>query len=123
MSKHVAISPAEAADRLAIRELVEAYAHCADRRELVLLFLIRGIDAIGEQLQRVVSLPPRVGKRQPAGTNRATTFSPCRRMYRRKPPFVTTNIEPVSAISNRVSAEEIRILKIRDWRLVAEIGC
>ena len=33
MSKHVAISPAEAADRLAIRELVEAYAHCADRRD------------------------------------------------------------------------------------------
>jgi SnoaL-like protein len=32
MSKHVSISPAEAADRLAIRELVEAYAHCADRR-------------------------------------------------------------------------------------------
>ena len=33
MSKHVAISPSEAADRLAIRELVEAYAHCADRRD------------------------------------------------------------------------------------------
>ena len=33
MIKHVPISPAEAADRLAIRELVEAYAHCADRRE------------------------------------------------------------------------------------------
>jgi len=33
MSKHVAISPNEAADRLAIRELVEAYAHCADRRD------------------------------------------------------------------------------------------
>ena len=31
--KHLAISPEEAADRLAIRELVEAYAHCADRRE------------------------------------------------------------------------------------------
>jgi ketosteroid isomerase-like protein len=31
MSKHVAISPEEAADRLAIRELIEAYAHCADR--------------------------------------------------------------------------------------------
>ena len=31
--KHPAISPEEAADRLAIRELVEAYAHCADRRE------------------------------------------------------------------------------------------
>jgi hypothetical protein len=33
MNKHVTISPAEAADRLAIRELVEAYAHCADRRD------------------------------------------------------------------------------------------
>jgi ketosteroid isomerase-like protein len=33
MSKHAAISPGEAADRLAIRELVEAYAHCADRRD------------------------------------------------------------------------------------------
>ena len=33
MSKHVTISPEEAADRFAIRELVEAYAHCADRRD------------------------------------------------------------------------------------------
>ena len=33
MSKHSAVSPSEAADRLAIRELVEAYAHCADRRD------------------------------------------------------------------------------------------
>ena len=33
MSKHVDISPGEAADRIAIRELVEAYAHCADRRD------------------------------------------------------------------------------------------
>ena len=33
MSKHTVISPSEAADRLAIRELVEAYAHCADRRD------------------------------------------------------------------------------------------
>jgi hypothetical protein len=33
MNKHVAISPEEAADRLAIRELIEAYAHCADRRD------------------------------------------------------------------------------------------
>ena len=31
--KYVTISPNEAADRLAIRELVEAYAHCADRRD------------------------------------------------------------------------------------------
>jgi len=33
MSKHITISPDEAADRLAIRELVEASAHCADRRD------------------------------------------------------------------------------------------
>jgi hypothetical protein len=34
MSKHIAISPEEAAHRLAIRELVDAYAHCADRRDV-----------------------------------------------------------------------------------------
>jgi hypothetical protein len=33
MSNYVTISPDEAADRLVIRELVEAYAHCADRRD------------------------------------------------------------------------------------------
>jgi len=33
MSKHDTISQQEAADRLAIRELIEAYAHCADRRD------------------------------------------------------------------------------------------
>ena len=33
MSEHVTISPEEAADRLSIRELVEAYSHCADRRD------------------------------------------------------------------------------------------
>src|SRR5689334_16563705 len=33
MRKHVSISASEAADRLAIRELVETYAHCADRRD------------------------------------------------------------------------------------------
>jgi hypothetical protein len=33
MSKHATVSATEAADRLAIRELIEAYAHCADRRD------------------------------------------------------------------------------------------
>jgi hypothetical protein len=33
MSKHTAISPRETADRLAIRELVQTYAYCADRRD------------------------------------------------------------------------------------------
>ena len=33
MSQHLTISLGEAPDRLAIRELIEAYAHCADRRD------------------------------------------------------------------------------------------
>jgi hypothetical protein len=33
MSNHTTISPSEARDRLAIPELVEAYAHCADRHD------------------------------------------------------------------------------------------
>lgn len=33
MNKQVAVSPEETADRLAIRELIEAYAHRADRRD------------------------------------------------------------------------------------------
>ena len=33
MAVHAPIGPAEAADRLAIRELFDAYAHCADRRD------------------------------------------------------------------------------------------
>ena len=33
MSIHPSVTSAEAADRLAIRELIDAYAHCADRRD------------------------------------------------------------------------------------------
>ena len=33
MAVHTEITPAQAADRLAIRELFDAYAHCADRRD------------------------------------------------------------------------------------------
>ena len=33
MAFHTTLTPAEAADRLAIRELFDAYAHCADRRD------------------------------------------------------------------------------------------
>ncbi len=33
MSAHTELSPTEAADRLAIRELFDAYAQCADRRD------------------------------------------------------------------------------------------
>jgi len=33
MTDHTSISAEEAADRLAIRELIDAYAHCADRRD------------------------------------------------------------------------------------------
>jgi hypothetical protein len=33
MTFHSELTPSEAADRLAIRELFDAYAHCADRRD------------------------------------------------------------------------------------------
>ena len=33
MAIHTELSPAQAADRLAIRELFDAYAHCADTRD------------------------------------------------------------------------------------------
>jgi hypothetical protein len=33
VASHTSNSPQESADRLAIRELVDAYAHCADRRD------------------------------------------------------------------------------------------
>jgi len=33
MAIHSELTPAEAADRLAVRELFDAYAHCADRRD------------------------------------------------------------------------------------------
>jgi hypothetical protein len=33
MGRHVPSPPKKAADRFAIRELVETYAHCADRRD------------------------------------------------------------------------------------------
>ena len=33
MTKHLTVTPEEAADRLAIRELIDTYAHCADRRD------------------------------------------------------------------------------------------
>jgi ketosteroid isomerase-like protein len=33
MAVHADLTPAQAADRLAIRELFDAYAHCADRRD------------------------------------------------------------------------------------------
>jgi hypothetical protein len=33
MASHATLSPQEAADRLAIRELFDAYAHCADTRD------------------------------------------------------------------------------------------
>jgi len=34
MAAHTELSPTEAADRLALRELFDAYAHCADRRDV-----------------------------------------------------------------------------------------
>jgi hypothetical protein len=44
MAKHASLSPEEAADRLAIRELVESYAHCADRRDATDQMLLFTLD-------------------------------------------------------------------------------
>jgi hypothetical protein len=33
MALHTELTPTEAADRLALRELFDEYAHCADRRD------------------------------------------------------------------------------------------
>jgi len=54
MSEHVAISPNEAADRLAIRELVEAYAHCADRRDAKNQMALFAEDAHFEQSVKAI---------------------------------------------------------------------
>jgi SnoaL-like protein len=35
MADHTELTPAEAADRVALRELFDGYAHCADRRDAV----------------------------------------------------------------------------------------
>ena len=45
MSTHVSVSAEEAADRLSIRELVEAYARCADRRDAKGQMALFGVDA------------------------------------------------------------------------------
>jgi hypothetical protein len=53
MTVHTELTPAEAADRLALRELFDAYAHCADRR-----------DAEG---QKALSLPGQTEDNPPDG--------------------------------------------------------
>jgi hypothetical protein len=45
MNKGTESSPNEAADRLAIRELIDAYAHCADRRDADAQMLLFAADA------------------------------------------------------------------------------
>ena len=35
MTQHISVTPEEAADRLALRELFDTYAHCADRRDAI----------------------------------------------------------------------------------------
>jgi hypothetical protein len=49
MGLHDEISPAEAADRLAIRELVDAYPHCADRHLSLCVTHIRTYPSTGSR--------------------------------------------------------------------------
>ena len=70
MTARTALSPEEAADRLAIRELVDAYAHCADRRDAkgqmalftedtrFLVFMDHGSDEPTQELHGRESLAP-----------------------------------------------------------------
>ena len=70
MTTHTTLSPDEAADRLAIRELVDAYAHCADRRDAkgqmalftedtrFLVFMEYGSDTPTQELHGRESLAP-----------------------------------------------------------------
>ena len=67
MSKHVTISPGEALDRLAIRELVGAYAHCADRRDAKGQMSLFTIDTHFTTLLQLTS------KEAPRDTTRDTT--------------------------------------------------
>ena len=48
MTVPTSISPEEAADRLAIRQLVDAYAHCADRRDAKGQMALFTIDSVFE---------------------------------------------------------------------------
>jgi ketosteroid isomerase-like protein len=70
VTAHTALSPEQAADRLAIRELVDAYAHCADRRDAkgqmalftedtrFLVFMDYGSDTPTQELHGRESLAP-----------------------------------------------------------------
>jgi ketosteroid isomerase-like protein len=70
MASHPTLSPEEAADRLAIRELFDAYAHCADRRDAkgqmalftedtrFVVFMDYGSDEPTQELQGRESLAP-----------------------------------------------------------------
>ena len=70
MTAPIALSPEEAADRLAIRELIDAYAHCADRRDATgqmalftedtrfLVFMEHGVDEPTQELHGRESLAP-----------------------------------------------------------------
>jgi hypothetical protein len=59
MNLHRPMSRSEAADRLAIRELVEAYAHCADRRDaMAQMALCTGRQHLTQELHGRESLAP-----------------------------------------------------------------
>ena len=59
MNLHRPMSRSEAADRLAISELVEAYANCADRRDAVAqMALFTGRQHLTQELHGRESLAP-----------------------------------------------------------------
>jgi hypothetical protein len=73
MAAHAELTPSEAADRLAVLELFDAYAHCADRRDA------EEGDRRGDQRFAPVLLPrrrPVPGQGQLAGIGSSLETSP-----------------------------------------------
>ena len=97
MSRHVAISPEEAADRLAIRELVEAYAHCADRRDAkgqMALFTAdteRGCSR-SVCLSRLDSCPSRCRRGEPTAPHRFADWPLVESLSWKKSPSTSTRL-------------------------------
>jgi len=67
MSAHTSLSGAKAADRLALRELVDAYASCADRRDA------KGQIALFTETRTLSSTWMRSRRRRRANCTGATT--------------------------------------------------
>ena len=87
---HVDLSVPEAADTLAIRELIDAYAYCADRRDVAgqLALFTEDTELVVLPTAEILSRPRDFGdaRRWPRySTNSKTTRRPCISMVKAPP--------------------------------------